>query len=35
MMLKEHLERDNTVRQSIHENVSFIKLQEGYPIFIQ
>lgn len=33
MLLKDHIERDPTVRQSIHENVSFIKLQEGFPIF--
>jgi hypothetical protein len=33
MMLKDHIERDPAVRQSIHEEHSFIKLQEGYPIF--
>lgn len=33
MLLKDHNERDPMVKQSIHEHVSFIKLQEGYPIF--
>jgi hypothetical protein len=33
MLLKDHTERDPLVKQSIHEHVSFIKLQEGYPIF--
>lgn len=35
MLLKDHNERDPLVKQSIHEHVSFIKLQEGYPIFSQ
>lgn len=34
MLLKQHNERDPLVKQSIHEHVSFIKLQEGYPIFM-
>lgn len=33
MLLKEHHEKDPSVKQSIHEHVSFIKLQEGYPLF--
>ena len=33
MLLKDHHERDPLVKQSIHENTSFIKLQEGYPLF--
>ena len=33
MLLKEHHDRDPVVQQSIHEHVSFIKLQEGYPLF--
>jgi hypothetical protein len=35
MLLKQHNERDPLVKQSIHEHVSFIKLQEGYPVFFQ
>jgi hypothetical protein len=34
MLMKDHHERDPLVKQSIHENISFIKLQEGYPIFL-
>ena len=34
MLMKEHHERDPLVKQVIHENVSFIKLQEGYPTFV-
>jgi len=34
MLMKEHHERDPLVKQSIHEHVSFIKLQEGHPAFI-
>jgi len=34
MLMKEHHERDPIVKTSIHEHVSFIKVQEGYPIFI-
>lgn len=34
MLLKDHNERDPLVKHSIHEEISFIKLQEGYPIFI-
>jgi hypothetical protein len=34
MLLKEHYERDPLVKQSVYENVSFIKLQEGYPNFL-
>ena len=33
MLLKDHTDRDPIVKQSIHENTSFIKVQEGYPIF--
>jgi len=33
MLMKEHHERDPLVKQTIHEHVSFIKLQEGYPAF--
>ena len=33
MLMKEHHERDPIVKTSIHEHVSFIKVQEGYPIF--
>ena len=33
MLLKDHTDRDPLVKQSIHENTSFIKVQEGYPIF--
>lgn len=33
MLLKDHHERDPLVKTSVHEHVSFIKLQEGYPIF--
>lgn len=33
MLLKDHAERDPLIKQSIHEHVSFIKLQEGYPVF--
>jgi hypothetical protein len=31
MLMKEHHERDPLVKQSLHENASFIKIQEGYP----
>ena len=34
MLMKQHHERDPVVKTSLHENVSFIKIQEGYPIFI-
>ena len=34
MLMKEHHERDPVVRQTLHEHTSFIKIQEGYPIFI-
>ena len=34
MLMKEHHERDPLVKQSMHEHVSFIKIQEGYPMFI-
>ena len=34
MLMKDHHERDPLVRQAIHEHVSFIKIQEGYPQFI-
>jgi hypothetical protein len=34
MLMKDHHERDPLVRQAIHEHVSFIKVQEGYPQFI-
>lgn len=34
MLMKEHHERDPLVRTAIHEHVSFIKIQEGYPQFI-
>ena len=34
MLMKEHHERDPLVKTSIHEHVSFIKIQEGYPVFI-
>lgn len=34
MLMKEHHERDPLVKTSIHEHVSFIKIQEGYPAFI-
>lgn len=33
MLMKDHMERDPQIKLSIHENVSFIKLQEGYPHF--
>ena len=33
MLMKSVNERDPITKTSIHENVSFIKLQEGYPIF--
>jgi len=29
--MKEHHERDQLVKQSLHENVAFIKVSEGYP----
>lgn len=35
MLMKEHHERDPLVKSSIHENSSFIKLQEGYPLFFR
>lgn len=34
MLMKEHHERDPVVRQTLHEHTSFIKVQEGYPMFI-
>lgn len=34
MLMKEHHERDPLVKTAIHEHVSFIKIQEGYPIFL-
>ena len=34
MLMKDHHERDPSVRQAIHEHVSFIKIQEGYPQFL-
>ena len=34
MLMKEHHERDPLVKQSMHEHVSFIKIQEGYPMFL-
>lgn len=34
ILLKDHHERDPLVRQSLHENVAFIKTSEGYPRFI-
>ena len=32
--MKQHHEKDPVVKTSLHEHVSFIKIQEGYPIFI-
>ena len=34
MLMKDHHERDPLVNTTIHEHVSFIKIQEGYPQFI-
>lgn len=34
MLMKQHHERDPIVKTTLHENVSFIKIQEGYPIFL-
>ena len=34
MLMRDYKERDPMVKQSIHEHVSFIKIEEGYPIFI-
>lgn len=34
MLMKQHHERDPVVKTSLHEHVSFIRIQEGYPIFI-
>ena len=34
MLMKEHHERDPLIKTAIHEHVSFIKIQEGYPTFI-
>ena len=34
MLMKQHHERDPVVKTSLHEHVSFIKIQEGYPIFV-
>lgn len=31
-MMEQHHERDQLVRQSIHEQVAFIKMNEGYPL---
>lgn len=33
-MLKDHHERDQLVRVSVHENTSFVKMAEGYPHYI-
>jgi hypothetical protein len=33
-MLKDHHERDQLVRVSVHENASFVKVSEGYPHYI-
>lgn len=32
-LLEPHHERDHLVRQSVHEHISFIKMNEGYPQF--
>ena len=34
MLMKDFQEKDPMVQQSIHEHVSFIKIEEGYPIFM-
>ena len=34
MLMKEFQEKDPLVQQTIHENVSFIKIEEGYPCFM-
>lgn len=34
MLMKQHHERDHLISTAIHEHVSFIKIQEGYPQFI-
>jgi len=34
MMMKDHHERDHLVKQSIHEHASFVKINEGYPIYL-
>ena len=34
MLMKDYKERDPLVKQSIHEHVSFIKIEEGYPTFM-
>jgi hypothetical protein len=34
ILMHEHHERDQVVRQSLHENVAFIKMSEGYPQFL-
>jgi hypothetical protein len=33
-MLHDHHERDQLVRVSVHENASFIKMTEGYPVYM-
>ena len=33
-ILKDHHERDQLVKESLLENVHFIKMQEGYPQFM-
>ena len=34
MLMKQHHERDPVVKTSLHEHVSFIKIQEGHPLFL-
>lgn len=34
MLMLNHHERDPLVKTSLHEHTSFIKIQEGYPIFL-
>jgi len=34
MLMKDHHERDTLISTTIHEHVSFIKIQEGYPQFM-
>jgi len=33
-MMKDHHERDQLVKQSLHENVAFIKVNEGFPEYL-
>lgn len=33
-LLELHHERDQLVRQSLHEQVAFIKMSEGHPLFL-